>query len=85
MVIHNTVYHMNHLISLGGWTARVFVLLWFLSMALHQDDLPPPPVRLPADQDVSDAEIHREEIPPGPGWHPSLTGASSQTGASKQY
>ena len=76
---------MNHLISLGGWTARVFVLLWFLSMALHQDDLSPPPVRLPADQDVSDAEVHREEVPPGPGWHPSLTGASSQAGASKQY
>ena len=74
---------MNHLISLGGWTARVFVLLWFLSMALHQDDLSPPPVRLFADTDVPDAKVHREEVSPGSGWYPSLTRASSQAGASK--
>ena len=77
--------YLNVSVSLEGWTAPVFVLLWFLSMALHQDDLPPPPVRFPADQDVSDAEVHREEVPPGSGWHPSLTRGSSQAGASKQY
>lgn len=63
----------------------MFVLLWLLSMALHQDDLPPPPVRLPSHPDVPDAEVHREEVSPGSGWHPSLTRASSQAGASKQY
>ena len=60
----------------------MFVLLWLLSMALHQDDLPPPPVRLPAHQDVPDAAADRAEVLAGAGRDTPLTGAApSQEGA----
>ena len=70
------------LILIGGTTC-LFVLLWFLPLAIHQDDLPAPPVRLPPNPHVPHAKVYREEVSPGAGWHPSLTGASSQAGASE--
>ena len=67
--------------TVEGYSTARFVLLWFLSVALHQDDLPAASVRLPAHPDVPHAEVHREEISPGVGRDSSLTAAGSQEGA----
>ena len=71
------------LFNFKGYSTARFVLLWFLPVAVHQDDLPAALVRLPAHPDVPHAEVHREEVPSSVGRDTSLTTAGSQEGAGK--
>ena len=66
----------------SGYTIVASLFPGLLALALHQDDLPPPPVRLPAHQDVPDAAADRAEVLAGAGRDTPLTGAApSQEGA----
>ena len=68
--------------NFSGGSADAALRAWLLAVALHQDDLPPPPVRLPAHQDVPDAAADRAEVLAGAGRDTPLTGAApSQEGA----
>ena len=59
-----------------GYTIVASLFPGLLAVALHQDDLPPPPVRLPAHQDVPDAAADRAEVPAGAGRDTPLIGAA---------
>ena len=54
--------------------------VWFLALALHQDDLPPHALLLPAHPHAAHSQIHREEVLAGSGRSSSLTGSRPQEG-----